>query len=239
VLSERARERAPPSIERLRYASTRRTRNMVELILWPEENWAENRDEFVVDGCRVTLAGARVRVEPLHTGANAQAIADEYVAALREHVGGVTRVLTIQELGALPPRSITIHTSDRRARATRRMQVGRARRDVVVRRRPRLSQCYDYFESAVDDSAHALSHLYKLVESVEEELGGERQAKERLDAATEVNVIKRLANDRSVLSRDQRHAPKTPGTGTRLTLEERSQVLQAGNSILRKFEMMV
>jgi len=212
---------------------------MVELILWPEEAWAENRDEFVVEGCRVTLAGARVRVEPLSTSANAQAIAYEYVAALREKVGGVTRVLTLQELGTLPPRPITVRTSDLRARATRRMQIGRARRDLVGTRNPRLSQCYDYFESAVDDSEHVLSHLYKLVESVEEELGGERHAKERLDAATQVNMIKRLANDRSVLSRDQRHAPKTPGTGTRLTLEERSQALQAGDCILRKFEKMV
>jgi hypothetical protein len=49
-------------------------------------------------------------------------------------------------------------------------------------------------------------------------------------------MIKRLANDRGALSRNQRHAPRTPGEGTPLTPEDLSRALQAGDSILRKFE---
>jgi hypothetical protein len=212
---------------------------MVELFISPEEDWVGDRDQFIVEGCRVSLIGAHIRVERQSGTTDAQAVADEYVAALREHVGGITRMLTAEEFTDLPARQITVRGSDGRTRARRRIQIARARGELVSKRHPRLSQCYDYFESAVDDADHALSHLYKLVESVEAELGGEQEAKKQLDAATQVSTIKRLANDRSEQSRDQRHAPRTPGTGVELTNEELSRALQAGDFILRQFERMV
>ena len=98
-------------------------------------------------------------------------------------------------------------------------------------------QCYDYFEAARGDLEHVLNHLYKMIEMIQDECGGETEALQALpDVAATIKHLKRVANDRGEQSRDQRHAPKGPETGDTLDAEEQAAFLEDGPAILRKFE---
>ena len=136
----------------------------------------------------------------------------------------------------MPARTITNRALSTRERANRRAGLQEARRDMIARTHPRLSQCYDYFQFATEDEEHTLIHLYKMVETIEEDYGGEQKAGV-VFGMQEIKAIKRLANDRSPdNSHDQRHAPISPGTGTPLTDAERTSALDDGRGLLRKCE---
>ena len=147
-------------------------------------------------------------------------------------------MLTEDEFGRLRAECITVRgLSD----AERKLQGGRlrdARRHTLGGANPKLAQCYDYFEAARDDLRLVLFNLYKMVEAIEEECGGGEDAARRAlpDVAAIIKKLKRLANDRDVQSRDQRHAPKGSVPATPLTANEQAAALDDGHQILRKFE---
>ena len=206
----------------------------VEYVLWPQEDFTELSDEFAIRGCHIWLRGGHLAVEAVSETADLAAVAKEYAAALGNRLG-YQRLLTVQEFGALPSRAITTVALSAQDRRYRQARLREARQDIVAPAHPRLSQCYDYFQSALEDQEHALSHLYKMVESIEEDYGGEGKARSALGVEP-LKSLKRLANDRSPNSRDQRHAPVSPGTGTALTDAERARALNDGRALLRKFE---
>jgi hypothetical protein len=208
-------------------------------ILWPQEDFAQLFDEFAVRGCRVHFRGGWVTIEALSADADTAAVLNDYVAALKKHFGWI-HLLTVEAFTALPPRHIQIGApgwiwKDRCKR------LGEARGAIVAPAHPQLSQCYDYFQKAVavEDPENALSHLYKMIETVEGHYGGERQAQEALGPEP-MTTLKRMANDSSLSSRDVlRHSLAAPGTGTPLTAAELSQAIEDGRAILRKFEAAV
>jgi hypothetical protein len=148
----------------------------VEYVLWPQEDFTELFDEFVVLGCRVHFVGGCITVEALSETADPAAAANTYIAALRHRLG-YARLLTVQEFAALPPRTITIRGLSAQDGRNRRARLREARQDIVAQTDPRLSQCYDYFQTALEDEEHALIHLYKMVESIVAHYGGEEKAK--------------------------------------------------------------
>jgi hypothetical protein len=202
----------------------------VERILWPQENFIELSDEFLVRGCRVRFRGGWITVDPISAGADAAAVLAAYADALKRHIGYM-RLVTREEFASLPPG----HTVDEKrmqlAPYDRGWQIAGARREIVAAAHPRLAQCYDYFQLA-NDSGNVLVNLYKMIETIEDEYGGERQAGHALGLANEMKQLKRWANDRS---RDERHALALPRKAVTFTDSERAQARIAGRAILEKF----
>jgi hypothetical protein len=206
----------------------------IERILWPQDDFLELADEFLVRGCRVRLSGPSITVNAVSPGANAEAVLAAYADALRRRLGYI-QLRTPQEFGSSPATSIVVDGRMQRAQYDRRKKVAEARGELVALSHPTLNQCYDYFESAKNDyaesangrSGNVLSHLYKMVETIEGKYGGERQAKEALGLAEEWNRVKRWANDPR---HDQRHASQGLVISTNL-----EQAMKDGQAILDKF----
>ena len=71
-----------------------------------------------------------------------------------------------------------------------------------------------------------------MIETIEDEYGGERQAGKALGLATEIKRLKRFANDRQ---HDHRHAPASPGNAAAITDAERGQTLEDARVILEAY----
>jgi hypothetical protein len=212
--------------------------NSLQRVLWPQEDFAELFDEFAVRGCRVHFRRGWITVEALSAEADTAAVLSIYAAALKKRLGW-TRLLTVEAFAALPPRPIHTVATGREAGwiwKGRCRRLGHARRDIVAPAHPRLSQCYDYFQSANDDHTRALFDLYKMIETIEDQYGGEKKAQDALGPEL-MKTLKRMANDsRSPHGHDQRHASKIPGTATPPTANELSQAIEDGRALLRTFE---
>jgi hypothetical protein len=200
----------------------------VEYFLWPPDKLSDVSDEFVARNCRVTILGNLLAVQALSATADPVTVATDYVVALRNRFV-LFRLLTAEQFSALPPAAITFVGPSRHERKNHRSELREARQTLVASDHARLSQCYDYFQSAVDDLEHALSNLYKMVECIENEYGGERQAVAVL--GPEMKDLKRLANGDN---RDQRHAPSSPDAVNPAT--DVLGALSDGRSLLTKFE---
>ncbi len=90
-----------------------------------------------------------------------------------------------------------------------RVQLANATREKanVIRADATAKQILTYYDLAKRQDDAALFYLYKIVEAVENKLGGEAEAIKLVGGKTEWKRIKRLANESY---RDARHAPK-PG----------------------------
>jgi hypothetical protein len=204
----------------------------VEYFLWPSDDLADLWDEFVVRSCRVMLHGDRLVVEALSEKADAVTLATDYAAALRKRFTHF-RLLTVQEFCALPARAIEMVGPTARERVNHRAHLREARQAIVAPYHQRLSQCYDYFQSAVEDPEHALFHLYKLLESFEAEYG-RSEGSVVTALGPELKTLKRLANEPS---NDERHAPTSAG-GPKPLIDPYA-ALDVGRFLLRKFEEAV
>jgi hypothetical protein len=201
----------------------------LQYILWPSDNLTELSDEFVARGCRVTLRGGFLAVKALSDKADAVTLAQDYAAALRAHFFTL-RLMTLEEFGALPPQGMRVVVGWTKAeRENRRAHLRQARQAMVAPDHALLSQCYDYFQSALDDPEHAFFDLYKLVETLEAQYDGEKGAIAVL--GPELKKIKREANEPSG---DQRHAP--PSAQAVKASVDPYKALDVGRSLLTKFE---
>jgi hypothetical protein len=205
----------------------------LDYVLWPGDEFAELSDQFVVRGCRVRLMGSVLSVEcdPVLIVA-ATAVANEYAEALAKNFSFL-RLMTLQEYGTLPGRAVTIQGKSPRELAVDRARLRDARRSIVEPAHPRLSQCYDYFQLARDEPKHALFNVYKMIESIEAEYGGERDAAQALDDGGLIKRLKREANRRD---RDQRHAPLEPGATTPIDEHSLARLIEAAYDLVRKYE---
>jgi len=208
----------------------------MEYVLWPGDGFTELSDQFVVRGCRVRLMGAVLSVEcdpALATGATG--VANEYAEALRKCFT-FTRLMTLQEYGAMPARAIIIQGKTARESSLDRVRLRDARRSIVEREHSRLSQCYDYFQLARDEPKHALFNIYKLIEAIEAEYGGEKEAARALDDG---GLIKRLKRQANQPDHDQRHAPVDPGAATPIDENSLARLIDAAHDLVRKYENAV
>ncbi len=212
--------------------------HVAEFLFSPSEDLGDLKDEFVARGCRVRLCGAVLRVEALGDDADPTAVARAYGDSLRERLHLLhVQLLTLEEFARLPGRAISSRALSSQERERRRRELRETRRTMVAESDARLSQCYDYFQTAIDDPEHALSQLYKMVETIEGKYGSEREAVRAL-GMPELKDLKRLANDHGPDSRDQRHAPAAPGTGRPMSEAEVARALDGGQRLLRRFEIL-
>jgi len=124
----------------------------------------------------------------------------DYTNALQQHLGH-RQLLTRDQYGGLPlwssqNASVAVGEGDLKDRSE---ALAAARREVLARH-IRLSQCYDYFEAA-KSSKNFLFELYKMVETIEGEYGGEREAVKAL-GLTEIKRFKHFANNEGFHARD-------------------------------------
>lgn len=206
-------------------------------MLWPGDDFATLSDDFVVRGCRLRLMGSLLSVEcePAQATA-AAAVANEYVEALRQRFPFFFCVISLEEYGAMPARAITIHGKTAREASHDRVRLRDARRSIVQQAHPRLSQCYDYFQLAHDEPKQALFHIYKLVEAIEAEYGGEKEAARALDDG---GLIKRLKRQANQPDHDQRHAPLDPGATRPIDEGSLAALVGAAHDLVRKYEQAV
>lgn len=164
----------------------------------------------------------------------ARSAAQDYASHLSRGVG-LIRVFTLQELAVMPAWA---HPSNQGGTlAPDPQHVSRALRearkqafdpnDVVLR------QCYDYMQNAREDTPKCLRELYKLIETIESDLGGEAAAIQSLNAKAEIKYVKRLANEGS---KDQRHAPKNPTTASLPSMDDLEKAMRFAARVLRLFE---
>jgi hypothetical protein len=208
----------------------------LEYVLWPGDGFAELSDHFVVRGCRVRLMGAVLSVEcdPALMAA-AKAVANEYAEALRKYFS-FARLMTLQEYAALPGRAVTIQGKTTRESTLDGVRLRDARRALVEPAHFRLSQCYDYFQLARDEPKHALFNIYKMIETIEAEYGGEREAARALDDG---GLIKRLKREANQPDHDQRHAPVDPGTARTIDENSLARLIETAHDLVRKYENAV
>jgi hypothetical protein len=92
-----------------------------------------------------------------------------------------------------------------------REAIGRARNELLTAADPALRRSYGYPQAARDvmrdGESSPMPDLYKVIETVENALGGESTAIKILGVGTELRAVKRGANEGN---RDERHAPKDP-----------------------------
>ena len=88
------------------------------------------------------------------------------------------------------------------------------RNEMLASGDPALRRCYDYIQAARDTTARDIEaspmpDLYKVIETIENALGGEASAIEVLgaDVGRALKAVKRAANEPV---RDERHAPDDP-----------------------------
>ena len=213
-------------------------RMLIEYFLWPGDGLEMLSDAFVVSGCRIRLLGATVSVECTRSGAaEADSIIHRYVDLLKQGPFAVGRLVSPEQFARLPAQQVTIHAKTGKELQNARQFLRDARRSLVAPVHPRLSQCYDYFQLARDEPSNTLFHLYKLIETIESEYGGEREAIVALsDHDGVIKSLKRLANDSR---HDQRHALSEPGTGQLLDERQFAAALESARILLTKYERAV
>ena len=202
-----------------------------EWVLWPGDEISRVADEFVCGRFRVRLMGQRLVIEAVLPLAEAQhqatELAERYTAALRRHTPTMLRLLSDKDFASLPPQFITVPTPFRVADLSRGIRG--ARSEILGEANARLRRCYDYLQAAVEDEKHMLSNLYKLVETVEDQFGGESQASRSLKVGAVVKLVKRLANEGKY---DERHPPESPGRVGRIGEKERNAALEGARKVL-------
>src|SRR5258708_126726 len=198
-------------------------------VLWPGDDFAALSDEFVVRGCRVRLMGSSLSVECEPDQVTVAAtVAKEYVLAL-----GPARLMPLEEYAAMPARAVIIRGRTSRETSHDRARLKEARRSIVDH--ARLRQCYDYLQSATDDTEQALIHIYKLVETIGAEYGGKKKAARAVDDG---GVIKRLTTQANKPDHDERHAPD-PGATRPIDAASLAASVRDAHDLVRKYEQAI
>jgi hypothetical protein len=190
-------------------------------------------DEFVVNDCRVRLLGPTIEVEVPEdcTEGEARRLANRYADLLRG--GGVhVQLLTFEEYSTLPPQPMYAGP-DPMGSTLAVSAVRRARAALLADSDEILRRCYEYRDQMLDDEEHALFHAYKLIETLEGEVGGEEGLIRALGMRDKIKYVKRAANDRQM---DERHAPEGRNQISTQPPCDRATAVGFTHEILRAFE---
>jgi hypothetical protein len=175
------------------------------------------QDEYVIDGCRVRMGGNTIDVESGDKDL-AQKIVDGIVELLHRHLPGVYRAVAEEEFLRHTASDVGMPVGiqsrwPRMTESVRKERVYQAVREVrnemLAGADAALRRCYDYLQSARERGDDAIFDLYKVVETIENVLGGEEKAGQILHALKEIKALKRAANEPTG---DERHAPKDPAS---------------------------
>ncbi len=167
-------------------------------------------DEFITGRFRVRIGGDSlvVEVQALQSedvAAEARKVAERYLELLRQYGGVLVRLMTVEEFALLPAQIVMMTGLNREEQERISRAMRKARGELV--KDETLRRCYEYLQSAREEEKNVLPLLYKVVETIQHELGGEERTAEQLGFGGELKFVKRLANERMG---DERHAPR-PG----------------------------
>jgi hypothetical protein len=203
-------------------------------ILHPQRSsLASVTDEFAVGDFHLRLRGPSLEVEAVAcTEEAARRLADEYVGLLRSH-GHNVRLLTSDEFSSLPPQPLQAVAPDPREKLIAVFAIRAARSVLLASSDAALRRCYEYWDQVVDDEGHALSHAHKLIETLENKLGGEAALIRALDMRDKIKYVKRAANEPQM---DERHAPGNLAKNAPRSRLDRATALKYTQDILRAYE---
>lgn len=197
-------------------------------------NYSTALDEFIVGHFRVRLAGNRLEVHFHGPGSctpeSAKALADKYVSALGKSPTMMAILLTKDEwlerttppLGRVVMIDCAQESRDETAKA-----VKSARNELLPDKDTTLRKVYDHFQDAREHVNPANDQtafsIYKALEEMEENIGGEEKAVTAL--GKRFKKAKRAANDKR--HREGKFAP-TPNPSTSL--------VALAEEVLREYE---
>jgi hypothetical protein len=209
--------------------------NVFSWILHPQRSsLASVTDEFAVGDFHLRLLGPCLEVEVAVDGTEegARRLADKYVGLLRSR-GLPVQLLTREEFSALPPQIIYAARSDPRGRMIAVSAVRAARSALLAGSDDTLGRCYEYRDQMIGDEGHALFHAHKLIETLENKLGGEAALIRALDMRDKIKYVKRAANAPQM---DERHAPLSSAETPYRPRFDRATALKYTQDILRGYE---
>lgn len=185
----------------------------------------------------VTIEGCPATIDVVNRG---ECLDKTYVDYLRRILSEPLQLLTEEEFCNLPPwagQNLAMATSASYQRsghaATNRGQALRDARNSVISYDWPLKDCYEYMQDAAIAGERFFPEIYKMIETMENHLGGEARLLEKTGLADEIKFLKRIANEES---RDERHAPKGPAPRQPPSGDERVKAHDFANRVLRKFE---
>jgi hypothetical protein len=202
------------------------------------------QDEYVIDGCRVRIGGNTIDVESGDKDL-AQKLVDRIDELLHRRLPGAYRVVTEEEFlshaassGVGMPVGVLSWWWPGMTEPVRKERIYQAvreiRHEMLAGADATLRRCYDYLQDARERGDDAIFYLHKVVETIENALGGEARAGQTLGVLKEIKDLKRAANEPA---RDERHAPKDPAsTPLRADL---GQAWESTRAVVRAYEAYV
>jgi hypothetical protein len=200
-------------------------------------------DQFIQGPFRLTLRGTSLLVDiesanvTLDLCDRAKLFARNYLDFLGRILGENVWPLTEEEFSKLPPwahqnQAMAGHHHRTHIPENAEQALRDARHSVISYQWP-LGACYDYMQSARSSEERFLPEIYKMIETMENHLGGEAKLCARTGLTKEVKHLKRIANEGH---RDERHAPEDQTPPQALTGTERTTAHDYATTVLRKFE---
>ena len=202
-------------------------------------------DQFVQGSLRLKLRGTSLVVDIEKTSATpelselAASFARSYLARLAQALHESLHLLTEEEFANLPQwasqnaamafSGMNQPPGDPKDRARILREV---RHNSITYDWP-LKVCYDYMQNALAAEDRFFPEIYKMIETMENHLGGEAALKAKSCLPDEVKLLKKLANEASL---DERHAPKDGATPRAPTSAQRGDAYNCAERLLRKFE---
>jgi hypothetical protein len=205
-------------------------------------------DEFIEGPFRLKLEGTTLllRIEDSEETAqlleSGRALADRYVSRLGQGLGEIPNLMTEEDFRAQPSWSssnilMTQSGAAHHHGALLTPDTGVALRDArnaVISYNWPLRACYDYMQTAIaHPEKRLLAEIFKMVETMENHIGGERALIRRTGLTAQVKFLKELANEHC---RDERHAPDDDAAPLAITEAERTRAREYATTLLRNFE---
>ena len=202
--------------------------------------------QFIEGPFRLILRGATLVVNiessPVTSGLSdrAKLLATGYIDNLGRNLAENCWLLTEEEFVNLPPwasqNEAMARSASHQRRALGQEDTGRALRDArhsVISYHWPLKACYDYMQNAATADEQFVPEIYKMIETMENHLGGEANLCHKTGLVNDVKFLKRISNEGH---RDERHAPKNQTPPQPLTGAERTRAHHCATRVLRKFE---
>lgn len=219
----------------------------MQWILHSPQDFTPFHDEFVFGQFHLRLAGNSITVEVEEETltdelrSTASDLAQRYAKALKKHSLASFILIPIEDYVSMIDGTQTIEiggsTASERVRRELRERFAKgvrlARNEILADDYPALRQCYEYLQDAREDKELFYVHVYKFIETVEDQFGGQEQLEKTLDVRKEVGFIKRLTNEPK---RDARHPPEVGGALEPPSTAERETAISYANVVLQKFE---
>lgn len=162
------------------------------------------------------------RVLPLTVGEKSPDILDE-VPSVEEDQEATSLELIKSEI---------VRFEDLRTAGEQNLASAKRRKRLKIEQDEVANRILDYLKTAQHQTQDGLFYYYKIIEAIENKLGGEGPSKRILGCNEEWNLIKKLSNQPSA---DARHAPQPGESVIKPSDEELRLCLNASKTIIRAY----